>query len=254
MPGMHVESHGGESGTDSPPLLLIHGAGGSRLHWPPEIRRLPDVRVLAIDLPGHGESPGPGEHSIEAYAGRLLDWLENEGIERVVPAGHSMGGAVALTMALQAPGRLAGLVLVSSGARLRVAPAILEASAQPSTFPKAVETIIEWSFSQTAPQRLVELARERMLEVDPAVVHNDFAACNAFDVMARLGSIGTPTLILCGAQDRLTPLKYSEFLAREIPDSTLQTIPEAGHMVMLEKPHALAGALRNFLAGIASPA
>jgi pimeloyl-ACP methyl ester carboxylesterase len=254
MMRLHIESHGGESDPDSPPLLLIHGAGGSRLHWPPEIRRLPDVRVLAIDLPGHGESPGPDKHSIEAYAGWLLDWLESEGLDRVVPAGHSMGGAIALTMALQAPARLAGLVLVSSGARLRVAPPILDASAQPDTFLGAVDTITEWSFSPSAPSRLIELARKRMLEVDPTVLHDDFLACNAFDVMARLGSIGTPTLILCGTQDRLTPLKYSEFLAREIPNSTLQTIPEAGHMVMLEKPHAVASALQKFLAGISSPA
>jgi pimeloyl-ACP methyl ester carboxylesterase len=228
-------------------LLLIHGAGGSRLHWPPEMRRLPDVHVLAIDLPGHGESPGPGEHSVEAYAGQVLEWLESEGLDRVVAAGHSMGGAIALTMGLQAPARLAGLVLVSSGARLRVAPAILDASAQPDMFPGAVDTIIEWSFSQSASHRLVELAQKRMLEVDPDVLHNDFTACNAFDVMAQLGSIKTPTLILCGTQDRLTPPKYSEYLAKEIPNSTLRTIPEAGHMVMLEMPHAVAQALQEFL-------
>ena len=132
---LHVEIHGGGADPGSPPLLLIHGAGGSRLHWPPGIRRLTGWRVLAIDLPGHGDSPGPGERSIEAYTGCVLEWLDEYGVERVIPAGHSMGGAIALTLALQAPDRLAGMVLVGSGARLRVAPSILEISGQSSTFP-----------------------------------------------------------------------------------------------------------------------
>jgi pimeloyl-ACP methyl ester carboxylesterase len=243
---LQVEIHGGGAKSASPPLILIHGAGGSRLHWPPGIRRLAGSRVLAVDLPGHGRSPGPGQTSIEAYADLMLAWLEENEPEPVIPVGHSMGGAIALTLALQVPERLAALVLVGSGARLRVAPAILEASAQPDTFPQAVDAIMRWAFSETASARLVELARRRMLEVDPAVLHDDFAACNAFDVMSRLESIALPTLVLCGAQDQLTPPRYSEFLAEKIPGAKLVHIPQAGHMVMLERPQAVAGALQEF--------
>ena len=251
MRAMHVEIHDGESVPDSPSLLLIHGAGGNRLHWPPGIRRMPGWRVLALDLPGHGKSPGPGSHSIEAYAEIVLDGLQTNKVEKAIPVGHSMGGAIALLLALEAPEKFAGLVLIGSGARLRVAPAILEASAQTSTFPQAVAAIMQSAFSESAPARMVELARRRMLEVDPAVLHDDFTACDEFDVMARLAEIRLPTLVLCGAEDQLTPLKYSEFLAANIPDAVLVRIAGAGHMAMLEQPQAVASALREFLAAIA---
>jgi pimeloyl-ACP methyl ester carboxylesterase len=251
---MYIEIHGGESGPDSPPLLLIHGAGGNRLHWPPGLRRLPGRRVLALDLPGHGESHGPGANSIEAYAEIVLKWLKKNGVEHAIPVGHSMGGAIALLLALEAPEEFAGLVLIGSGARLRVAPAVLTASAQPGTFPQAVDAVMQWAFSESAPARMVELARQRMLEVNPDVLHDDFAACNDFDVMPRLAEIRLPTLVLCGTEDQLTPLKYSEFLAANIPGTTLVRIADAGHMVMLEQPQAVASALNEFLLGIAPQA
>jgi len=253
MQRMHAEIHGGETDPGSPPLVLIHGAGGSRLHWPPGIRRLPGRRVLAVDLPGHGDSPGPGAASVDVYAGVVQEWLEANGLERAVVAGHSMGGAIALRLALRAPESLAGLVLVGSGGRLRVAPAILEASGRPSTFPQAVDTIIEWAFSETADTRLVELARARMLDVDPAVLHDDFAACDAFDVLDQLARIELPTLVICGDQDRLTPPKYSRALAERIRAARLAMIPGAGHMVMLEEPQATAGALTGFLTQLTTP-
>jgi len=253
MRGLYAEIHGGETDPGSPPLVLIHGAGGSRLHWPPGIRRLPGRRVLAVDLPGHGDSPGPGAASIDEYAGVVLEWMEANGLAGAVVAGHSMGGAIALQLALRTPGSLTGLVLVSSGARLRVAPAILEASSQPTTFPHAVDTIIEWAFSETADPRLVELAHARMLDVDPAVLHGDFAACDAFDVLEQLDRIELPALVLCGDQDRLTPPKYSQALTERIRGARLAMIPGAGHMVMLEEPRATAEALAGFLAQLIAP-
>jgi len=245
MPTMHVEVHGGES---SPPLVLIHGSGGSRLHWPPAVRRMSDARVYALDLPGHGQSPGPAPTSIEAYTDVVLTWMELNLKRPPVIAGHSMGGAITLTLARTAPDQLAGMALVGSGARLRVHPSILTGSTSEETFPTVVDQIVEWAFSPQAPPRLVQLAHRRMLDVPPAVLSADFQACDAFDMMDELDAIETPALVLCGSQDMLTPLKYSEFLAAHLPHAHLEAIADAGHMVMLEQPQAVSAALAAFLA------
>ena len=244
MKTIHAEVNGGES---SPPLVLIHGAGGNRLHWPPVVRRLPGAQVYSLDLPGHGQSPGPAPTSIEDYADVVLAWMGLNVEREPVVVGHSMGSAIALSLALHTPDRLAGMALVGSGARLRVHPSILSGSSNEETFPAVVDQIMEWAFSPQAPPRLVQLARRRMLEVPPAVLNSDFQACDNFDIMAELEGIETPALILCGSQDMLTPLKYSEFLAAHLPKAHLETIPDAGHMVMLEQPQAVAAVLASFL-------
>jgi pimeloyl-ACP methyl ester carboxylesterase len=159
-----------------------------------------------------------------------------------------MGGAIALSVALEKPSLVAGMVLVATGGRLRVHPAILEKTGRPETFAEAVDEITDWSYSPQAPPRLVELARERMAEIRPPVLHNDFLACDRFDVLGRLGEIRVATLVLCGRADRLTPEKYSRFLASAIPEARLEMIDSAGHMVMLERPRDVAAALQGFMA------
>ena len=241
----YVENPRGEGG--KPPLVLIHGAGGTHLHWPAALRRLNGFRVLALDLPGHGRSEGPGEQHIAAYAQAIRRWMDALGLRRAVFAGHSMGGAIAQTLALESPERVLGLVLVGTGARLRVAPAILEGTASAATFPQAVQTIVDWAFSPSTDARMVEIAARRWAEVRPSVLHGDFLACDRFDVLSRLKAITAPTLVVCGEEDHLTPLRYAQFLAEHIPAARLVTIPRAGHMVMLEQPQAVAQAVEAFL-------
>lgn len=237
-----------EKSIENPPLVLIHGAGGTRLYWPPEIRRLPGFCVYAPDLPGHGKSElRDGQQSIDKYADILVEWLEAVHLRRAVFVGHSMGGAVALSIALQYPERVIGLGLVSSGARLRVNPTILNYAADSTTYIKAADLLVSYSFSSNAPKRLVKLATSRMLETRQSVLIGDFQACDRFDIMDKLGVIKQPTLVVCGAEDQLTPLRYAQFLATSIPDANLVVIPGAGHMVMLEKPHSVAESLLSFL-------
>ncbi|WKZ51095.1 MAG: alpha/beta hydrolase [Anaerolineales bacterium] len=238
-------SHGAEN-VSCPPLIFIHGAGGTHLHWPPQVRRMPGQRVFALDLPGHGKSGGIGSQSVADYARAVVDFLDAVRFNTAVFVGHSMGSAVALTLALDFPQRVIGLGLVGSGARLRVAPQILENTASEATFPAAVKLVNDFAFGASALPSLKELAARQMAEIRPAVLHGDFLACNEFDVMPRLGEIAVPTLILCGGEDRLTPVKYSEFLRDRIPAARLVVFPGAGHMVMLEQPEAVAQALSDF--------
>ena len=228
-------------------LILIHGAGGSYLYWPPEIRHRAGRDILAIDLPGHGESKGGPRDSIEAYAQALLDFMDLLEIDQAVLCGHSMGSAIAQRMSLDSPDRVYGLILVGAGAKLRVHPQLIEDCSQPDTYPQAVSQIMAWSFSQHADQRLMRLASERMKEVSPGVLLTDFQACNAFDIRDEVGEIKQPTLIICGDDDQMTPVKFSEFLADNIHRSRLEVIPGAGHIVMLEKPEVVAVLIDEFL-------
>ena len=232
---------------DQIPVVLIHGAGGTHLYWPSEIRRLPGYQIFALDLPGHGKSPGMGQQSITAYCTQVTAWLDELGLEKIIFAGHSMGGAIALMMALEHPPRVHGLILLGTGARLRVHPDFLVSSANHANFPTAVKMVIDWGFSPQAPSRLVELASRRMVESRPQVLNGDFMACDGFDVTMRLGEIGCPTLVICGEQDRLTPLRYAHFLVDHIRDARLETIPGGGHMVMLEKPREVKQVMQRFL-------
>jgi len=244
--GLDYEEHGG--GILGPPLVFLHGAGGSRLHWPPALRRLAGWRTLAVDLPGHGRSPAVGECSIDDFARRLRDWRVAAGIERPLLVGHSMGGAIALASALAEPAEaVAGLVLIGCGARLRVNPSLLADISRPEAFSAAADRILAWSFAPEAPARLRELARLRLVEAGPDVLAADLRACHAFDVRGRLNEITLPTLIVVGDKDRMTPPQLSEELRAGIAGATVEIIEAAGHMAMLEQPDAVAGVLRSFL-------
>jgi pimeloyl-ACP methyl ester carboxylesterase len=231
-----------------PVVVLVHGAGGSHLDWPAELRRLPDVRLLALDLPGHGRSGGSGRNSVGAYRGDVSAFLDALDLTRVVLVGHSMGGAIVQDMALHAPARLAGIVLVATGAKLRVAPELLESLA--ADHGRAVDFIVTHEYASNAPEQLVRLGRARLLETRPDVLQGDYTACNAFDVMSELSRISVPTLLIGGTADEMTPPKYLSFLAERIPGAQLRLIDGSGHMVALEQPAVVAQAVSDFLVSL----
>jgi pimeloyl-ACP methyl ester carboxylesterase len=120
-------------------------------------------------------------------------------------------------------------------------------TSNPETFREAVDLVTSYAISPNAPSRMVELARARMSETRPEVLYGDFLACDQFDVMDRLGEISVPTLVICGTEDQLTPLKYSHFLMESIPEARMVTVESAGHMVMLEQPGEVAQAVKEFM-------
>jgi pimeloyl-ACP methyl ester carboxylesterase len=230
---LHYFSHEPEDhAAKRPPVILIHGAGGNHLSWPPQIRRLADERIYTLDLPGHGRSEGVGRHSIDEYADDMIAFMKVLKIRAAVIVGISMGSAIALMLALKYPKKVLGLGLLGCGAKLRVAPA---------------EMINENCFSASTPQSLLELSKKQTMEIRPPVLLGDFLACNAFDVVGQLEKIDLPTLIVCGAEDKMTPLKYSELLQNGIANSQLHVVDNAGHMVMLEQPDIVANLLKKFI-------
>jgi len=233
-----------------PPVILIHGAGGNHLSWPPQVRRMVDERIYAIDLPGHGKSEGTGKHSIDEYANDVLVFMKELKIGTAVMVGVSMGSAIALTLALKFPRKVLGLGLLGAGSKLRVAQSILETVGNPNTFEFAVDTINDNCFSANTPPSLLQLSKEQMLTTRPPVFLGDFLACNDFDVTSQLGKIKTPAIIICGKEDKMTPVKYSELLQNGIANSELHIVENAGHLVMAEQPDMVADLLKQFVDGI----
>jgi len=247
---IYYHFHEKSSPVYKPAVVLIHGAGGSHLYWPAEIRRLPGYQVYAPDLPGHGKSEGRGRQRISDYAEVLVEWLAEVDVYSAIFIGHSMGSAIGISLALGFPEHVSGLVLVGGGARLKVAKQLLDYLESPSTYLTAVKILVERSFSESAPRRLKELAEKRMAETRLSVLYNDLKACDEFDETSRMNQINRPTMIICGRDDQMTPLRYSEFLAEQIPGAGLKVFSEAGHMVQLENPIGVADCIRDFLNGI----
>jgi pimeloyl-ACP methyl ester carboxylesterase len=203
-------------------------------------------RVLAPDLPGHGatafpESP-PNESSLlEFYRDIVADMAEKLGLGRFALGGHSMGGAVALHVALAYPERLSGLVLVATSARLKVAPVLLAAIRHQFDSLPAMMASVGYS-PATGRQRALSLAT-RQLQASQEVTLLDFEACAGFDLRQQVPGIKVPTTIISAADDLLTPPVLQQRLQQLIPRSALLTIPRSGHFLMLERADAVAEAL-----------
>jgi pimeloyl-ACP methyl ester carboxylesterase len=230
---------------DTPQLVLIHGAGGSRLSWPAPLRRMPHTAVYALDLPGHGRSPPPGRTAVDAYADDVQAFMATLELDDVVLVGHSMGGAIAQTLGLRGLPQLRGLVLIGTGARLRVTEEILDQIL--TDFESAVVTVTWYAWPPQAPQVLRAKGREMLVQIDPKVLHGDYVACDNFDVMDKLNDIEVPTLVMTGTADQLTPVKYGRYLAHHIPQAQFVPIEGGGHMVALEQPDEVAAAVTAFI-------
>jgi pimeloyl-ACP methyl ester carboxylesterase len=249
MPLLNVNGrplHYVETGGGGPPLVLVHGAGGSATVWVRQLEGLADAtRVIALDLPGHGASPGDGHRVVAEYAAAVRDFVAGLRAGAPILCGHSMGGAITQSVALMAPELLRGIVLLATGAKLRVFPRLFELMER--DYGDGVAFVTEHAWSPASPPSLKEGGRRAMLETRAPVTLGDFRGCDAFDVMARVGAIRLPTLVIVGEDDQLTPPKYAEFLAGNISGSQLVRIPGAGHYVQLEQPDEVNRAMREFL-------
>jgi pimeloyl-ACP methyl ester carboxylesterase len=236
-----------EGSRDSLPAVLIHGAGGDHLYWPASIRRLAGQTVLGIDLPGHGKSSGNSQQSLWSYAGWLADFLTQIGYYQVVLVGHSMGGCLALAMALEYPGQVAGLGLISTAPHIDFSGDLLNLAAHPASFPLVVEALTHLAFSPSTDLNLVQDASRRLSETRPSLLYSDLMACAVFDAHARLNAIKVPTLVMTGMDDQITPPGSARALAVSLPNASVYIIPAAGHMAPLEQPDEVAGRLGQFL-------
>lgn len=227
-------------------IVFLHGAGGSHHTWRDQWAGLKGAARLVIpDLPGHAQSTGTPRESVAEYAGWLADFLRDTVPGKFILAGHSMGGAIALQAALDRIPGLEALILAGTGAKLKVSPVIFDGIA--NRFREFAPELVEWMMARTADSTLRDDLTSDILSTRPAAFAADFRACDAFDVRERLAGINVPTLVAVGDDDRLTPLRYSEFLATNIPGAVLKIVHGAGHVAMLEKPTEMNSVIAAFV-------
>jgi pimeloyl-ACP methyl ester carboxylesterase len=252
-------------GGAGPPLILVHGLGGSSLNWT-ELAPLLAARrrVLAPDLPGHGRSaPLPAAPTLNPYADAVAALAEREGMLPAPVVGHSMGGVVALRLAIRWPDAVTAVVLASvagistAGRRAEIAFGIVTAM-RPARVAAAFRGAI-------ARSRLLRTATFGYWEAsDPAALspravhglltgpstHADVDSAGwaliRDDPRTDLARVRCPCLVLWGARDRLIPVEDGIEYARRLR-APLRLVPDCGHLVIVERPDASRDAIESFL-------
>ncbi len=230
----------------TPTLVLVHGCGTTDRFWD-ELRGALDLPILAPALPGRAPTHGDPLDSAAAGAAWLHAYVVEHRVRPIV-VGHSFGGAIAIEYALLDRPELAGLVLVSTGARLRVLPAILDLVAAAARTGEPAD-VSSWAYRKDTDAAVVARMRAVDREVPPATTACDWQATDRFDRLRDVARIDTRTLVVGGAADHLTPPRYAEYLASTIPGARFELVPDAGHMLPVEQPAAFAALLRSFYAG-----
>lgn len=240
---------------EGPPVVLVHGLGGSLHVWHGVIENLAlHHHVVALDLRGHGRSDGAGgTFSIGSFASDVEALLGALELPAVTLVGHSLGSLVAQQLAATRPEAVDTLVLV--GGISYFEPPMKQAYVERA---ERVESggmdalVDEWLPGALAPRtaaehpQLVGLLRELFLRNDPVSYAK---SCRALATMPAIGRerIGQPTLLMVGDHDRSTPIAMTEELHRDIPVSEVRVLPGAAHWASLECPDAIAAALLEWL-------
>jgi pimeloyl-ACP methyl ester carboxylesterase len=239
----------------APIILLIHGSGVNARYWIEQVRGVAAARVLAIDLPGHGESDDTTTRSLEHYADVAAGFIHALAAAPVIVVGHSLGGAVALALAARWPAAVQGLVLVSTCARL---PST-SSSAQwllpflPGPLRRALffATAQGLLFASSASGRAVGLGMQELRACRPETLASDVAMSRGMDLTAVAKALRVPALVLCGSRDQITPPALSSELHTLIADSRLKIVEGAGHMVLMEAPDVVNREIQTFADALA---
>lgn len=229
------------------PIVVLHGWGGRIESMAPIIGCLQgSSRVVAVDLPGFGESPAPATAwGTPDYAGAIEGLLTSLGIDRAQLVGHSFGAKISLYLAATRPDLVDKLVLVGSSG-LRRAP--------------SVRTRIKRAISRTGrvAGRIGPLGRALQRAIYQRVASQDYRDAGALrpilvtvvneDLRDLLPQIRVPTLLVWGAKDDAIPVAHARIMEREIPDAGLVVFEDAGHFAYLDEPDRFCTIVRHFLA------
>jgi pimeloyl-ACP methyl ester carboxylesterase len=264
-----------------PCLVFIHGAQHDHFVWMQQVRHFAGrgYSILAVDLPGHGQSGGAPLPSIEALADWLLALLAKVGAggmkcpewgtapagsaalmgtahftPNITLIGHSMGSLIALEAAARAPSLIRHLVLIGTAVPMPVAPALLE-TAQKNE-PAAMALINQWAHSPrglrgvwgSLGQWLPGINLRIMERQKPGVLYTDLAACNAYqNGPAAIARLSCPVTLIAGKSDRMTSVKASRRLAEQMSQARHVELPAVGHAMMAEAPLAVNQAIAEAL-------
>jgi pimeloyl-ACP methyl ester carboxylesterase len=250
---------------DGPPVVFVHGLSGNWQNWIENLPRLAqERRVVALDLPGFGQSERPAERVSMSSYGRTVDALADAlGLGEIAVVGNSMGGFVAAETTIQFPERVERLVLVSAVGitmnNLRREPVMAwgriamiagsrsaaekrMAIVRPRLRHAVYSTILRHP-TLVAPETLWELSEG----AGRSIFRHALEAMLDYDFRDRLGDIRAPTLVVWGEEDMLVPVKDADEFERQIPGARKVVLADTGHVAMLERPPTFNRLLIEFL-------
>lgn len=234
-------------------IVFIHGAGFDHSVWvmPARYFARHGFRVIAPDLPAHGRSGGQALTSIEVMADWLAELVQQQCEGPATIVGHSLGSLVTLAFATRHPQLVEKLALLGTSAPMPVGPPLLNAAAD--NHHAAIDMANTWSHStlgrlgaSQSPGLSNLHSGERLLErMQEGVYYADLAACNAYSGEVDIGEL--PTLVIIGAEDRMTPLKSGVKVAAALQDARQVILPKCGHAMLSEQPNQVLDALKDFI-------
>ncbi len=229
-------------------LLFIHGAVQSAYSWRFQqdiFGNKAGINFIAPDLPGHGSSEGDGLLSIAAYKDFVLEFIEALELGEVILVGHSMGGVVAMLLAIEHPELVKACVLVATSAKLSIAQQTLELVK--NNYPEFCNLSPTRAFAAESPDMLRQEYQNGLLNTKPRVCYQDLIACDEFDISNDLEKIAVPTLIVSAEKDIMTPPKRGEYLHQKIYGSEFYQITGSGHFPIQEKAEDFNSVLLNYI-------
>ncbi len=239
-----------------PTIVFIHGAGLDRSVWSLQTRYFAyhGYNVLAIDMPGHGRTPGPVLRSIPEMADWIMAMLDALDIDAAALVGHSLGSLVAFDAAARYPNRVTALALLGISIPMGVTDLLLNAAKENDH--SAFDMVTLWGHSQDgqngankAPGLWMTGGSVSLLERSaPGILHAGLNAANEYlDGLELAGNITCPTLLVLGTRDAMTPAKAAKPLADSIPGARTIILSGCGHMMMAEQPDEVLDALISVL-------
>ena len=231
---------------DCEPIIFIHGTGMDHSVWTLPVRYFLRKKreVLAIDLPGHGKSPGKLISSISGFSNKLFNFLDNHSISNFSVVGHSMGSLIALEMASSQPERVKSLSLIGTAFPMQVNEQLLEFAK--SDVQKAIDILTFMGYSNKARigrnnnpgMWMTESTRRLMQKSKKGVIYNDLLACSNFkNGLEKAKKVSSKVQLILGSNDFLTPTKKATDLIENFKNPDVKVINDSGHTLMTENPN-----------------
>lgn len=251
-PPLFAATGGAPFDPSRPVVVLVHGTGADRTFWRGQSRYLAHhgYAVLAVDLPGHGQSPGPSLGEVEEMADRLVAALDVLGVDRAALVGHSLGALVTLDLAGRHPGRVTALALLGVRPEMAVHPALLDGSRAGDH--NSIDLKVAWGTGEHAggtgePGAWVIGGGVRLAEASGYdAFADDFAACARYGASEeRASRITCPSIVVSGSLDRMTTRAGGQEMADLL--GCAHVVVEAGHDFPVEAPWPTTEVLTRFL-------
>jgi len=228
-----------------PSVVFIHGTGQDHTIWvlPTRYFARHNRNVLAIDLPGHGQSGGKPLTSIEAMADWIIKVMNTAGIDAAAMVGHSMGSLVAIALAAKYADRVRVIGLIGTAVPMHVSEPLLNSAKENS--PDAIEMLTLWGHGSSAhlggsatPGMWMLGGGKRLMERSaPGVIYTDLNACNEYKQgLEDAASISCHALLVLGQSDLMTPVRATRGLTDALSDSETVVLEKSGHAMLSERP------------------